>query len=225
MKLSPSNRFPLRSGLVVALVVLAARSAAAQCPGVPTFMPVVNFVPAGGSIEEIESADIDADGDLDLVLCNGAQIVIARNNAGTFVPEPPVPAPHNIEDVAVGDFNEDGLPDVAGIGTFVGVVGGVTALQGRIAIFLTVGTGSAITFATPVVYPFGPQAMSGSAGRAIRVDDLNADGILDIVAVDSNSPERLGPARTGRGRHRERNVRRAGAVPGRFDGPHGRGHR
>ena len=157
--------------------------------------------PAGrGAVIEIETADLDGDGDLDLVLCNGAQIVIARNNAaGTFVPEPPVPASSQHRGPRRrGLQRRRPFPTSPGIGTLRLRRGG--RMQGRVDGVPHDRLVARDHVREPVVYPFGPQAQSGSAGRAIRVDDLNADGILDIVAVDSNSHERLGPPRPGRGR-------------------------
>jgi hypothetical protein len=177
--------------LVTCFVLALGASAPAQCVGAPSFSPPVPYLPAGGGpVTAIEHADLDGDGDVDLVVCNGSQIVVLRNTGGgTFLPQPPIPSPSPLNDVTVGDFDDDGLADVAGTGTQVTVTGPAVLLQARVVVFLnrTTSGASPLTFAAPLVYPFGPQAPGGSAGRALEAADLNADGILDLVAVDSNS--------------------------------------
>ncbi len=68
-------------------------------------------------------------------------------------------------DVAVADFNENGVLDLA------------VAVSGGMAIVLGNGDG---TFGTPVVY-----SMS-TYGRGVVVQDFDQDGILDVVATDGN---------------------------------------
>ena len=63
-------------------------------------------------------------------------------------------------------------------------------MQGQIAVFVNQNTGpqAPVGFVMAPLIPFGPQAASGSIGKAVEASDLNADGVLDLVAVDGNSP-------------------------------------
>jgi hypothetical protein len=74
--------------------------------------------------------------------------------------------------VAVGDFNGDGIPDLA-----VANNNG-SASPGSVSVLLGNGDGS---FKAPVAYAAGSEAMS------LAVGDLNGDGILDLVVVNHNS--------------------------------------
>jgi hypothetical protein len=74
--------------------------------------------------------------------------------------------------VAVGDFNGDGIPDLA-----VANNNG-SASPGSVSVLLGNGDG---TFKAPVAYAAGSEAMS------LAVGDLNGDGILDLVVVNHNS--------------------------------------
>jgi len=88
---------------------------------------------------------------------------------GTF--EAPVLYPVGAapRDIAVGDFNNDGIPDIA-----------VASRQGQgigIGILLGVGDG---TFKPVVTY------LAGRRQTALAIADFNGDGNADIVAVDSD---------------------------------------
>ena len=67
--------------------------------------------------------------------------------------------------IAVGDFNGDGIPDLAAI----------NEASGYLAIFLSNGDG---TFTVVAASP----ALPGGVAYGLTVADFNADGILDIAA-------------------------------------------
>jgi len=94
----------------------------------------------------------------------------AQAGALTFTP----PAHYRVgvhpADLATGDLNGDGLPDVA-----VAVAGSdSTAGDGAVAILLATGNGR---FAPPVRVP------AGEAPRSIALADLNGDGALDVATA------------------------------------------
>ena len=73
--------------------------------------------------------------------------------------------------VAVGDFNGDGIPDVAVANT----------QSGTVSILLGKGHG---TFAAAVSYSVGASASNGPV--AVQTADLNNDGKLDLVTANDN---------------------------------------
>jgi FG-GAP-like repeat len=172
--------------VAIVVLVLAVSAAAGQCAGTPTFTLPVSYFIMSAPIFSIQHADFDGDGDEDLVICNGSQIVVLVNvGAGSFAVQPLIPSPAALEDLAIGDFDEDGRPDVAGAGTLYGA----GTSQGRVVVFLnrTAPGGGLVGFATPVAYPFGILGAGGSVGKALKAADLNADGILDVAVVDNTS--------------------------------------
>jgi FG-GAP-like repeat len=181
---------PLRPrfvSLCTLLALVCARASWAQCTAAPTFQPPVAYAAAPGlPIVSLVPADLDGDGDLDLVACAGPQILVLENQgAGVILPHAAVIAPVNLVDVVAGDFDSDGLPDLAAVGTIAGSGPG-PGVQARVVTFHNATALGAFAFGPPVTIPYGPQGTSGSVGRAVRAADLDADGILDLVAVDSN---------------------------------------
>ena len=116
--------------------------------------------------------DFNRDGKLDLVTANtgmggaGSVSVLLGNGDGTFQSAINSPAGSNPGIVAVGDFNEDGKPDLV-----VAAIYGLNILLGN-------GDGS---FRAPVSYGSGQNDFSGLA-----VVDVNRDGIPDVLAVTSD---------------------------------------
>ena len=126
---------------------------------------------AGVLNQYILAADFNGDGKADLAVVTngqnrvsipGVEIFLGQGD-GTFV-APPNPVSENVEPgpIAVGDFNEDGFPDLA-------TEGGV---------MLGAGDG---TFASPVNYPGG-----SIVARNLAVADFNGDGDPDLAAAAVN---------------------------------------
>jgi hypothetical protein len=126
-----------------------------------TFQPP-EYIPLGGYVTTIDLADINGDGNPDIVLGNegyGTAMVLYGNGQGGFgAPQTITDAGTGVVGVNVGNFN--GHPDLL-----------VTHNDGTIDLLLGNGAG---TFQTPVqVY--------GNIGSGGAVD-FNGDGKLDLVA-------------------------------------------
>ncbi|HEX6284758.1 MAG TPA: CRTAC1 family protein, partial [Pyrinomonadaceae bacterium] len=109
------------------------------------------------------AADIEADGDLDVVL-GGSQYTVLRNNGdGTFVEIRPFSVASAVTDFAWGDLDADGDPEAA-------LVDGTGTLQ----VFTNERQGLFTTRSVP----------SGLTNvRSIAIAELNNDSLLDLAIV------------------------------------------
>jgi RHS repeat-associated protein len=113
----------------------------------------------------VSAADMDGDGDLDLVVAGGSSgLGLLRNDgSGHFLAVAPTAAPlpaHHATMVAVGDLNEDGLPDV------------VVACAGQDLVLLNSGAG-VLTDATATAIP-------ADTGRTFGLVAADLDGDFDL---------------------------------------------
>jgi hypothetical protein len=130
---------------------------------------------------KIESADFNLDGKPDLVTADaeGKRVfVLLQDNNGLFNSTSPSGLPFGGGSgtnqgpftVAVGDFNEDGKPDIASPSPF----------DNQMVIFLGSGTGtftrSAVNFAAGVSKPY-----------SMQIGDFNNDGHQDLVTMNYDS--------------------------------------
>jgi FG-GAP-like repeat/Abnormal spindle-like microcephaly-assoc'd, ASPM-SPD-2-Hydin len=129
-----------------------------------TFPNAVTY-PVGGSPSGIAAADVNGDGKLDLVLANDGISELLGNGDGTFQPRVDIPAVGGTA-IVVGDFNGDGIPDVA------------TANEFSTTFSVLIGHGDG-TFSSPWVF----WTESNSLPNSITTADLNGDGSQDIAVA------------------------------------------
>ena len=114
------------------------------------------------------AVDIEADGDLDVVLGSqqGEPVVLQNNGDGTFTPIRPFTHISGLTAFAWGDLNADGNPEAA-------LIDG----NGRLHIFMNDRAGK-----------FHEQTLPGNLARikAINVADANNNGVLALLAVQDD---------------------------------------
>ena len=132
----------------------------------PTVPPDVVEADLGG--QGIWAADIEMDGDLDIVLgpADGSPRVLRNNADGTWLPVQPFPDMPGLRGFGWGDLDLDGDPDAA----LLDADGTLHLLENRQAGRFE---------ASPV-----PASVAGSV--ALAVGDIDADGRVDLVTLNSN---------------------------------------
>ncbi|MFL6374183.1 MAG: FG-GAP-like repeat-containing protein [Pyrinomonadaceae bacterium] len=133
--------------------------------------------PAGGN--SVTVGDFNGDGHLDLVVANtgtgfpygNTVSVLLNTGSGTFGPKVDYQTATGPFSLAVGDFNSDGILDIAAAD-----VGNTIALP-SVSVLLGVGNGK-----------FGPKADYATAKNpiSVAVGDFNGDGHLDLATGNSN---------------------------------------
>jgi hypothetical protein len=129
-----------------------------------------------GEASGLVAADFNGDGKLDLAVANegnangdGARVsVLLGNGDGSFQDPVSIPVPGGPFQVAAGDFNGDGIPDLVT----------VNALTNTVSVLRGNGDG---TFGAPVNYPVGVEP------AALLVGDFTGDGIPDVAVTNSFS--------------------------------------
>lgn len=159
----------LVAGAVMGTLVLAPFPAHADTP---LYRAAVHYS-VGSQPRSVVTADVDGDGKLDVVSANvgdGTVSVLRGLGDGTLGPTTSIAVGASPTTVSVGDFNHDHHPDLAAT-TFATAPAtpGVSVLLGS--------TGG--TFSAPTSYPLAENVLAGA------VADVNADGNLDIIAVDA----------------------------------------
>jgi hypothetical protein len=123
--------------------------------------------------------DFNGDGIPDLVTANvgsdpdpGSVSVLLGNGDGTFQPARNFLAGSNPWGVAVGDFNGDGIPDLA--------VANSAGFGGASGVSVLLGNGDG-TFQSPRLF------RAGSLSTSVTVADFNGDGLLDLAVTNDGS--------------------------------------
>ncbi|HLJ39653.1 MAG TPA: VCBS repeat-containing protein [Steroidobacteraceae bacterium] len=149
-----------------------------------TFAAPLTF-PAGAQPQAVRIADVDGDGLPDIVVANfgpgadgtgmaGVSVLLQdKTNPGHFLAPVTYPTAQGPVDLAVGDLNGDGRPDlvVASLGPFP---------TGAISVLLQSST-TAGTFGAATAYQGFGQPLS------VAIGDLNGDGHPDIAVADGTS--------------------------------------
>lgn len=150
-----------------------------------TFQAPSTFA-AGGGVGALAVADFNGDGKLDIATANldtspdrfhpgiieSDVRIFLGNGDGTFQAAGAFAAGVGPISLAVGDFNGDGVPDLAVADQ------GFQTPGNTLSILLGNGDG---TFAVPQTYAVG------NLPRSVVVGDFNRDGHLDVVVVNSGS--------------------------------------
>ena len=147
------------------------------CGGLAFSQPVGSPITVGDGPRAIAVEDFNLDGKLDLAVPNatikdssGVTILLGTGGGGfTQAAGSPV-ASSFPEDIAVGDFNRDGKPDLAVVNSYE---------SHNVAILLGNGSGGFSQAGSPIAVGLFPSS--------VAVGDLNLDGKSDLAVVNSFS--------------------------------------
>ena len=145
--------------------------------GTGTFTALTTKPTTGNGPVAVVTGDFDGDGKLDLAIANSTDkniSIFIGNGDGTFKTQVSYTATplNSIAAIAIGDFNSDGIPDMA--------VAGNPSTGGAVVIMQNNGSGVFTDVTTSGI-------TVGSAPSSIAVGDFNLDGNLDLAVVNQTS--------------------------------------
>ena len=123
-----------------------------------------------GTVRSLQVADIDSDGDLDIITAGGATISVLRNNTSTstisFASKEDFSSTASF--IRIADMNRDGKMDIV-------------ALEGsNLKIFINTTTTGSLSFSASTV-------ALGSTYSGLDVADMNSDGKMDAIVTVSGT--------------------------------------
>jgi len=153
------------------------------------FATPLRYSPGGNGPNGVAIADVNGDGKLDIVVSNwcinntvpcpsGAVAVLLGNGDGTFrVPTTYSSGGVYSTDVAIGDLNGDGKPDIVVVNCGNAANNHCIGAGGNAGVLIGNGDG---TFQQVQSIPLGG---GGFGAIAVAIADINADGKLDIIVA------------------------------------------
>ena len=143
--------------------------------------PLSATAPVGRNNTSVAFGDFNQDGHLDVVGLNANNVpqLLLSDGTGDFAAPVPFGTSQQVQQFAVGDFNGDSYPDVAAA---IGNVQNCGPGRGLFWLYLGNGRG-ALSAAQPIT--------ADSSLVALRAEDLNGDGLSDLIATTSCATARL----------------------------------